>query len=54
MSANATPAARAGRAKGKATSRMRRPKGAPSSRAASISCAARSAKAVRASKYTYG
>jgi len=33
---------------------MRRDKGAPNSRAASIRPEARSAKAVRASKYTYG
>ena len=50
----ATPAATAGRAKGNATSRMRRDSGAPSRRAASINWLARSLKAVRASKYTYG
>jgi hypothetical protein len=52
MRASATPAATAGRASGKAISRMRRDKGAPSNRAASIKPEARSTKAVRASKYT--
>ena len=52
MSASATPAATAGRASGNATSRMRRASGAPSRRAASMSWAARSASALRASRYT--
>jgi hypothetical protein len=52
--AKAKPAAMAGRANGNATRKMRRTKPAPNKRAASINCGARSANALRQSKYTYG
>ena len=50
ISTNATPAATAGRARGKAMVAMRRVSGAPNRRAASIRCAARSPRAVRANR----
>ena len=49
---SAAPAAMAGLASGMATRKIRLVKPAPSKRAASISCGARSTKAARTSKYT--
>ena len=52
VGSDATIAAMAGRAKGRATRKIRRAKPAPSKRAASINCGARSTRSARTNKYT--